>query len=245
MTKQDVTNKCKEVAASTQAVLDVIRTLSSLCNHSSSSGNNLSDTIRREGDKLLRDITQTVDEAVVSIGNLVAAVTTGNKASFVNEAKFSATKLAQLIETAKSLGIEREGTKLKQASLKIISTGKIALRTPGDTLYKQQIIGAKELVEESLRLCAMAIQSKLLASTKSTIETGVLAPEASTPLPTSILAATITVSPSQDVVQRPGISTSLGGSLSPGVPRYNRPRATQLRGNWVSDPTSLLVSLCY
>jgi hypothetical protein len=42
------------------------------------------------------------------------AVKTSNNSAFVAEAKTSATKLAQLIETAKSLSIEKEEARLKQ-----------------------------------------------------------------------------------------------------------------------------------
>ncbi len=42
------------------------------------------------------------------------AVKAANNAAFVAEAKTSATKLAQLIETAKGLSIEKEEVKLKQ-----------------------------------------------------------------------------------------------------------------------------------
>jgi hypothetical protein len=174
MTKQDVTNKCKEVAISTQAVLEATKNLSSLCSPTSASRDHVSETLKRENDKMLRDIKRVVDETLFSINNLVEAVNAGNKAGFVSEATSSAKKLAQLIETAKSLGIERDGAKLKQASLKIISTGKIALRSPQDALYKQHLASARESVEEAMRLCVMAIQSRLLAASKSTMESGVM-----------------------------------------------------------------------
>jgi len=174
MTKQDVTNKCKEVAVSTQAVLEATKNLSSLCSPASGSRDNVSETLKRENEKMLRDIKRVVDEAMFSLNNLVEAVNVGNKAAFVSEATTSAKKLAQLIETAKSLGIERDGAKLKQASLKIISTGKIALRSPQDALYKQHLAAARESVEEAMRLCAMAIQSRLLAASKSTLESGMM-----------------------------------------------------------------------
>lgn len=174
MTKQDVTNKCKEVAVSTQAVLEATKNLSSLCSPTSGSRDNVSETLKRENEKMLRDIKRVVDEAMFSLNNLVEAVNVGNKAAFVSEATTSAKKLAQLIETAKSLGIERDGAKLKQASLKIISTGKIALRSPQDALYKQHLAAARESVEEAMRLCAMAIQSRLLAASKSTLESGMM-----------------------------------------------------------------------
>ena len=252
MTKQDVTNKCKEVAISTQAVLETIRNLSSLCSPSMINRENLSETLRRENDKLLRDISRTVDEALISIGNLVEAVTKGNKAAFVNEAKASATKLAQLIETAKSLGIERDGAKLKQASLKIISTGKIALRTPQDSLYKQQLHGARQLVEECLRLCAMAIQSRLLAATKSTMETGILSegPPSARGGPPGMLGspplctwdrAALSSTHRLLLLGRPSIS---GLTAEPIVASPPRPEASQLGTPSSPPPSPVLSRLC-
>jgi len=88
----------------------------------------------------------------------------------VAEAKTSATKLAQLIETAKGLGIEKEEVKLKQASLKIISAGKVALRTPQDELYQKQLHTARGNVEEAMELCVLAIQSRLMASKRDSLE---------------------------------------------------------------------------
>lgn len=161
ITKQDVGNKCKEVAATIQGVFDATKTLSALCR--STTGTGISDDARKETDRLLQATIIIADEAAKSIRRLEEAARTGQKAGFVSEAKVSATKLAQLIETAKSLGIEKEGTKLKQASLKIISAGKVALRSPEDELYKQQLATSKSNAEEAMSQCLMAIQSKLLA----------------------------------------------------------------------------------
>ncbi len=166
VTKQDVANKCKEVALTTQSVLDAASILASLCRDHNGI-NEVHEPASKESERLLKDTIKAAEEVGRSLKLLEEAVLKGDKAGFVNEAKFSATRLAHLIETAKNLGSEREGAKLKQASLKVISASKVALRTPQDVMYKQQLRIAREFIEEATKNCALAIQSKLMSSSSS------------------------------------------------------------------------------
>eukprot|EP00005_Dracoamoeba_jomungandri_P000702 CAMPEP_0174257274 /NCGR_PEP_ID=MMETSP0439-20130205/6438_1 /TAXON_ID=0 /ORGANISM="Stereomyxa ramosa, Strain Chinc5" /LENGTH=993 /DNA_ID=CAMNT_0015340291 /DNA_START=75 /DNA_END=3056 /DNA_ORIENTATION=+ len=173
MTKQDVENKCKEVAISIKGVLEATKAMRELCKSRPPVQGTFKreemEALERKNELLLEKTKETASAAVDSLRRLEAAVEQGNNQEFVVEAKSSATKLAQLIETSKTLGIEREEARLKQASLKLISAGKVALRTPGDELYRKQLTVARENVEEAMKSCVRAIQSRLLASKRDSI----------------------------------------------------------------------------